>query len=124
MEKKPVEKNNEYIVDIIDNGCEGEGIAKIDNFIIFIPQTIKGEKVRILIVKVLSSHAFGKVIEIIQKSESRQEADCNTYKRCGGCNLRHIKYKDTLRMKQNSVQVLVNKTLKNKVQVKQTIRNG
>lgn len=124
MEKKPVEKNKEYIVDIIDNGCEGEGIAKIDNFIIFIPQTIKGEKVRILIVKVLSSHAFGKVIEIIQKSESRQEADCNTYKRCGGCNLRHIKYKDTLRMKQNSVQVLVNKTLKNKVQVKQTIRNG
>ena len=124
MEKKPVEKNKEYIVDIIDNGCEGEGIAKIDNFIIFIQQTIKGEKVRILIVKVLSSHAFGKVIEIIQKSESRQEADCNTYKRCGGCNLRHIKYKDTLRMKQNSVQVLVNKTLKNKVQVKQTIRNG
>ena len=28
----PVEKNKEYIVDIIDNGFEGEGIAKIDNF--------------------------------------------------------------------------------------------
>ncbi len=124
MEKIPVEKNKEYIVDIIDNGCEGEGIAKIDNFIIFIPQTIKGEKVKILIVKVLSSHAFGKAIEIIQKSKIRQEADCNTYKRCGGCNLRHIKYKDTLKMKQNLVQVLINKTLKNKIDVKQTIRNG
>ena len=44
-----VEKNNEYIVDIIDNGYEGEGIAKIDGFTIFIPGAIKGEKVKILI---------------------------------------------------------------------------
>ena len=41
-----IQKNQEYIVDIIDNGFEGEGIAKIDNFTIFIPGTIKGEKVR------------------------------------------------------------------------------
>ena len=31
-----MKKNEEYIVDIIDNGYEGEGIAKIDNFTIFI----------------------------------------------------------------------------------------
>ena len=78
-----IQKNQEYVVDIIDNGFEGEGIAKIDNFTIFIPETIKGEKVKIIIVKVLSSHGFGKVIEIIEKSPVRQEADCNTYKRCG-----------------------------------------
>ena len=120
----PVEKNKEYIVDIIDNGFEGEGIAKIDNFTIFIPGAIKGEKVKILVVKVLSSHAFGKVIEIIEKSESRQDVDCDTYKRCGGCNMRHIKYEDTLKIKQNAVQSLVNKTLNNKIEVKQTIRNG
>ena len=120
----PVEKNKEYIVDIIDNGFEGEGIAKIDNFTIFIPGTIKGEKVKILVVKVLSSHAFGKAIEIIEKSEARQDVDCDTYKRCGGCNMRHIKYEDTLKIKQNAVQSLVNKTLKNKIEVKQTIRNG
>ena len=120
----PVEKNKEYIVDIIDNGFESEGLAKIDNFTIFIPGAIKGEKVKILVVKVLSSHAFGKVIEIIEKSESRQDVDCDTYKRCGGCNMRHIKYEDTLKIKQNAVQSLVNKTLKNKIEVKQTIRNG
>ena len=95
MENKPVEKNKEYIVDIIDNGFEGEGIAKIDNFTIFVSGAIKGEKVKILIVKVLSSHAFGKILEIIEKSDKRQEADCNTYKRCGGCNLRHIKYEES-----------------------------
>ena len=92
-----------------------EGIAKIDNFTIFIPNTIKGERVRIMIVKVLSSHAFGKLIEILKASPVRETEDCQTYKRCGGCNLRHLKYSETLKIKQNSVQSLVNKTLKNQI---------
>ena len=115
--KVPVEKNKEYIVDIIDNGFEGEGIAKIENFTIFISNAIKGEKVKIVIVKVLSSHAFGKIIEIMMPSTKRIESDCSTYKRCGGCSLRHIQYEETLKMKQNAVQSLVNKTLKKKVTV-------
>ena len=118
MEKIEIKKNDEYIVDVIDNGFEGEGIAKINNFTIFIPGAIKGEKIKILIVKVLTSHAFGKIIE---KSENRVQADCATFKRCGGCNLRHIKYEETLKMKQNAVQSLVNKTLKNKIRVEETI---
>lgn len=116
-----VGKNKEYIVEIIDNGFEGEGIAKINDFTIFIPGAIKGEKVKILIVKVLSSYAFGKILEILEKSENRIETDCKTYKRCGGCNLRHIKYQETLKLKQNAVQSLVDKTLKNKIKVKETV---
>ena len=115
-----IEKNKEYIVDVIDNGFQGEGIAKIDGFTIFIPNAIKGEKIKILIVKVLSSHAFGKIIEIITPSRYRVESDCTTYKRCGGCSLRHIEYKETLKMKQNAVQSLVNKTLKTKINVLET----
>jgi len=110
----PVEKNKEYIVEIIDNGFEGEGIAKINNFRIFVPNAIKGEKVKVLILKVLSSYAFAKIIEIIEKSEFREETDCISYKRCGGCNLRHVKYEETLKIKQNAVQNLVNKTLRKK----------
>lgn len=117
----PVEKNKEYIVDIIDNGCEGEGIAKIDNYTIFVSGAIKGEKARILIVKVNVSHAFGKIIEILNKSEARKEVDCTTYKRCGGCNLRHMNYDDTLKLKKNIVKNLVNKTLSTKIDVKDTI---
>ena len=30
-----IEKNKEYEVDIIDNGIDGEGIAKKDDFTIF-----------------------------------------------------------------------------------------
>ena len=76
----PIEKNKEYIVDIIDNGFEGEGIAKIDDFTIFIPNAIKGEKIKVLIVKVLSSYAYGKIIEIIKKNIHKSH---NTLSTCG-----------------------------------------
>ncbi len=121
MNNIPVEKNKKYIVDIIDNGYEGEGIAKIDNYTIFIPGAIKGERIKTLIVKVNSSHAFGKIIDIVEKSNIRADSDCATYKRCGGCNLRHMNYKDTLVLKQNIVKNLANKMLKNNIEVKETI---
>lgn len=117
----PVNKNEEYIVDIIDNGYEGEGIAKINDYTIFVPQAIKGEKCKILILKTTASHGFGKILEIIEKSSSRIQSDCTTYNRCGGCNLRHIDYQTTLKMKQNVVQNLVNKTMKTKIEVEATI---
>lgn len=117
----PVEKNKEYVVEIIDNGFEGEGIAKINDFTIFVPNAIKGEKVKILIVKVLKSYGYGKIIDLLEESIDRVESDCNTYKRCGGCSLRHIKYEKTLEMKQNAVQSLVNKILKKEIEVQKTL---
>lgn len=120
----PVEKNKEYIVKIIDNGFEGEGIAQINSFKIFVPNAIKGEKVKVLIVKILSSYAFAKIVEIIEKSEFRIEPDCTSYKRCGGCNLRHVKYEKTLEIKENAVQSLVNKTIRSPIKVEKTIRYG
>ena len=116
-----IKKNEEYIVEIIDNGFEGEGIAKIDNFTVFVKGAIAGEKVKILILKVNSSYAFAKILKIINASEYRCNENCATYKRCGGCDLRHIKYDKTLDIKRNMVQSLVNKTLKTKVEVNETI---
>jgi len=116
-----VNKNEKYIVDIVDNGFEGEGIAKINGYTIFVPNAIKGEKCEILIVKVLSSHGYGKIVKIIEQSDERVETDCETYKRCGGCDLRHMKYEYTLKLKKEIVQSLVNKGIKNKIEVKNTI---
>lgn len=122
MKQLIIKKNEEYIVDIIDQGYEGEGIAKINDFAVFIPGAIKGEKVKVLIVKVNTSYSFGKLLEIITASPSRnKQLDCATYQRCGGCNLRHINYEDTLRIKKTIVENLVHKTLKSKVKVKDTI---
>ena len=120
----PVQKNKEYIVEIIDNGFEGEGIAKIDNYTIFVEGAIKGEKCRILILKITSSHAFAKIVEIIEKSEYRCDPDCCTYKRCGGCSMRHIDYDKTLDIKQEKVQNLINKSLSNDITVKSVLGMG
>lgn len=121
MNQIPVKKNEKYIVDIVDNGFGGEGIAKIDGFTIFIPNAIKGEKCEILIVKVLASQAYGKLLQIIKESEDRTEVDCNTYHRCGGCDLRHMTYKSTLELKREAVQSLINKGLQNKIVAQSTI---
>ena len=120
-----IKKNEEYVIDIVDNGMEGEGIAKIDDFVIFVPGAIKEEKVKILIVKVLKTHAYGKILEIIEKSPYRVEQDCATYKRCGGCQLRHLDYEETLNIKQRNVQNLVDKALKKgQIEVQKTIGMG
>ena len=75
----------------------------------------------ILIVKVLSSHAYGKIVRILETSKDRTDIDCATYQRCGGCDLRHMTYENTLNLKREIVQSLVNKGLKNKVAVEDTI---
>ena len=114
-------KNEEYIVDIIDNGFQGEGIAKIDGITIFIDQAIKGEKIKIKILKVQTNFAYAKIIEILEKSNNRIDEDCNTYKRCGGCNLRHINYKETLNIKKAIVENCMYKALKREVKVNDVI---
>ena len=116
-----IKKNEEYIVDIIDYGSNGEGIAKINGYTIFVIGGVKGEKCKIHILKVLSSHAFAKVIEIIQKSANRVEPDCKTFPKCGGCDLRHITYAETLKIKQEKVQNLANKMLSENVKINETI---
>lgn len=116
-----VKKNDELIVDVIDYGANGEGIAKINGYTIFVMGALKGEKCKIHILKVLKTHAFAKVIQIIEKSSKRVEPDCSTFNKCGGCDLRHIAYSETLKIKQEKVQNLVNKMLKNKVKVNKTV---
>lgn len=120
MEEK-LEKNKEYVVEIMDYGYEGEGVAKIGQVPIFIPNVLKGEICKIVIVKVLSSYAYGKVLEVQKVSPDRIEPDCTCSNRCGGCDVRHIAYPRTLEIKREMVQNLVNKTLKQKVEVEKTI---
>ncbi len=105
-----VEKNKEYIFDIISQGYEGEGIAKIDNkYPIFIEEALKGEKVKVRIVKVNKNFAYGKLIEVLEASEERVNPPCAIYKRCGGCKLQHASYKAQLDFKWDRVKDCVSK---------------
>ncbi len=99
-----LEKNKNYIVDIMDMTHEGFGVAKIDGFPVFIEGAIIGENIEIKIVKVLKSLAYGKIERIIKVSPDRKPPTCEVYKRCGGCNLQHMKYDLTLEFKQNVVK--------------------
>ncbi|MGN1301340.1 MAG: 23S rRNA (uracil(1939)-C(5))-methyltransferase RlmD [Clostridia bacterium] len=114
-----IRKNDEYIVDIIDNGYQGEGIAKIDGMTVFIDNVLKGEKVKIKILKVLKSQCFAKVLEIIEESENRSKLDCSSYGKCGGCNLRHITYQETLNLKKSIVETNLKKAGIDDVEVKE-----
>ncbi len=102
-------KNEEYIVEIIDNGIDGEGIAKIDGYTVFVDGAIKGETIKVLIVKVNKTYGFGKIIEIITPSKDREEPICPVYKTCGGCNLQHISYEGQLRLKEEKVKKTLEK---------------
>ncbi len=104
-----VEKNKEYILDIISVGYEGEGIAKIDGYPIFIEGAILGEKVKALIVKVKKNYAYGKLLEVIESSEERIEPKCKVYKRCGGCTVQHMSYKKQLDYKFERVKDCISK---------------
>lgn len=105
-----VEKNKEYIFDIISQGYEGEGIAKIDNkYPIFIEGALKGEKVKVRIVKVNKNFAYGKLMEVLEASEERVNPPCAIYKRCGGCKLQHASYKTQLDFKWDRVKDCVSK---------------
>ena len=116
-----IKKNEEYIVEIIDNGYQGEGIAKIDGMTIFVDNVLKGEKVKIKILKVLKSHCFAKVIEILEQSKNRNDGDCGSYGKCGGCDLRHVNYESTLVLKKYIVETDLKKAGIDKVQVKECI---
>ena len=96
-------KNDKVIVEIIDNGMNFEGIAKIDGYVIFVPFAIKGEKVEIVIIKANKKFAIGKVLNLVNKSKYRVKPDCKIYGKCGSCNTLHINYDYELEVKKNNL---------------------
>ena len=99
-----LEKNKEYIVKIDSLGYEGEGVAKIDRYPIFIPGALKGETVKVEIIKSKKNYAYGKLLEIIEECNERKEPECINYEKCGGCTLMHSNYEGQLNFKYNRVK--------------------
>ena len=100
----PVKKNEEYIIDIKGFGHDGEGVGKVDEFTLFTPMALKGEKVKVKVVKVNKNFGFGKLQEIIEPSENREEPICSSYFKCGGCQLQHLNYQGQLALKKDRVK--------------------
>lgn len=98
-------KVNDIIeLDIIDNGMNFEGIARCDDKVVFVPDTIKGEKVVARVIKDTPKYTLAKAQEILIKSKDRTYEDCMSYYSCGGCVGKHMTYDRTLDIKREIVK--------------------
>lgn len=119
-----IEKNQDYEVDIIDMGFEGEGITKIEGYTTFVKGAIRGEKAKIKMVKVNKDYGFGKILEITKSSECREEPVCENFDRCGGCSLQHMSYESQLDLKTQIVKNTIQKSLGYELSVNNIIGMG
>ncbi len=71
---KPVKVGEEYDVEISDVGAKGDGITKIENFIVFVAGAKKGEKCRIRIKEVANKFAIGEKVGASDSSEESSDA--------------------------------------------------
>ena len=91
-----LKKNDIIDAHITAMSSDGNGIAKIDHFVVFVPYSAVGDHLRIRIVKVQKSFGFGKIEEILEPASTRCQPDCPVYQKCGGCSFRHITYEQEL----------------------------
>jgi len=88
---------------IIDQNNEGEGLARIDNIVTFIPYGLKDEVINVEITQQLKKYNIGKIINIVKESKERTNPECKYYYECGGCNLMHQEYIYQLEYKKRNV---------------------
>ncbi len=89
--------------EIIDMNHMGQGLARIDNFVVFVSGALTGDRVKIKITDTKKNYARGEIIDIVKPSESRIKPPCPYSKQCGGCQLMHMDYKEQLNYKRTRV---------------------
>lgn len=103
--------NKQVTLAITDNGFGGEGIAKFNNYTVFVPGAIMGESVLATIVKITNNLAWATLDKVLVFSPHRTKllSECLTY---GGCELEHMEYNYQLQLKLKAVQTTLNKAVK------------
>lgn len=95
----------EITAEIIDITSTGEGIAKPDNFTVFIDNTVPGDLVQAKITQIKSSYATAKLEKIINKSNDRRtQSYCPYEEICGGCSFNSLNYVKQLEYKEKTVR--------------------
>jgi 23S rRNA (uracil1939-C5)-methyltransferase len=95
------------IIEKLDN--QGRGICFINNKITFIPNTLPTEEVEVEIVKESKKFNEAKVINYIKQSPIRIPSICPYFENCGGCDLLHSSYKDTIKYKKEKLESILYK---------------
>ena len=108
--------------EIVDFTHEGNGVLKLNDFIIFVSGGLIGDKVIAKINEVKKNFALGSVVEILMPSEDRIKLDYDIKESRGGIPLIEYKYSKQLEWKQSKVKTDLSRIggLEN-VEVKDTI---
>ena len=91
-------------LDITTVAFGGDGIGRVDNFVVFVPFVIRGERVEAEIVEVKKRYATADLIRVITPSPLRVEPRCSYYMCCAGCQYQHVEYAHQLELKRNQIR--------------------
>ena len=100
----PVKKNDKLNVTISAISSDGSGIAKVSGYTLFIPQTVTGDIVEVLVLKTKSSYGYAKLLKVISPSSHRTVPPCPHFEKCGGCQLMTADYGYQLEIKKDFVK--------------------
>ena len=117
----PVHKNEEYPAKVVDLSYEGNGVVKIDDFPVFVPNALPGEEITVKITKVTSHFAWGRVMDWQTKSPDRVDVKDKKYIQTGIAPLGHLKYDAQLKFKQHQIQELLAKAHLDEIEVLPTM---
>jgi tRNA/tmRNA/rRNA uracil-C5-methylase (TrmA/RlmC/RlmD family) len=91
---------------IHDIAFGGEGVGRIDDFVVFVPFVIVGETVEVEITEVKKNFARAKLLRVEKSSPERVAPECRYFGACGGCQYQHIAYATQLRLKHKQISDL------------------
>jgi tRNA/tmRNA/rRNA uracil-C5-methylase (TrmA/RlmC/RlmD family) len=97
---KPADKISLTIHDL---AFGGEGVGRIDDFVVFVPFVIVGETVEVEITEVKKNFARAKLLRVVTPSPERVTPECRYFTQCGGCQYQHIGYAAQLRFKHKQI---------------------
>src|ERR1041384_5239988 len=91
------------IVTITDIAFGGEGVARWNEVVIFVPFVVTGEEVEVKIIEVKKRFARAKLIKVLAASPQRTTPLCRYFGECGGCQYQHIDYAVQLQIKHKQI---------------------
>ena len=119
VNKKDIPKELTVKIEKLSN--LGLGIAKVDGYVIFVPNTCPDDVVKIRIGKKNKSYANAELLEIITPSPDRIEPFCKMQKVCGACQLQFINYDAQLKYKKEIVKDVMHSIYGDEVEIKDVI---
>lgn len=101
----PADWQQGQVVDITitDLSDSGDGVGRSDDRVVFVPDTVTGDRVQVRLLRVKPQYAHGKLLELLEPSPHRIRARCIVADKCGGCQWQHVEYAYQLAAKQNQV---------------------